>query len=278
MPTGLVSADAQDDFLRTRRHRALSLLARRLRRQPTDADLILPFEEVVAALGHSGERHLGVQPIPLDSIVGTVDRADDFDRRFRPTSTRVRSRWEGIARAMRRGEALPPIAVYRIGSLHFVRDGHHRVSVGRALGRGDIDADVVEVRTRISPGTDLRVHDLPLKGHERLFSERVPLEPGQRERIRLSDAWHYGDLAEMVEAWGFRAMQERGVFMDRATTAQQWFEREYIPVVEMIDEADLRGDRSETEAYLRVSAERYRLLRTHAWDEEVVARLRHARP
>jgi hypothetical protein len=47
--------------------------------------------------------------------------------------------------AVRRGTAMPPIAVYRVGGKHYVRDGHHRVSVTRALGGDAIDADVVEL-------------------------------------------------------------------------------------------------------------------------------------
>src|ERR687895_611372 len=61
----------------------------------------------------------------LDSIVGTVARAADFDRGFRPTSPRLRSRWGGFAAAQRRGESLPPISLYKVGDLYFVRDGHH---------------------------------------------------------------------------------------------------------------------------------------------------------
>jgi hypothetical protein len=54
--------------------------------------------------------------------------------------------------AARRGTALPPIAVYRIGDEHFVRDGHHRVTVARALGAAGIEADVVELRRRPRSG------------------------------------------------------------------------------------------------------------------------------
>ena len=43
---------------------------------------------------------------------------------------------------------MPPIDVYRIGELHFVKDGHHRVSVARALGLEVIDAYVTLVHTR----------------------------------------------------------------------------------------------------------------------------------
>ena len=74
-----------------------------MRGEPSDVNVILPFEEVVAALGRRGERPLGMQPIPLDAIVGSVDRTQ-LDRSFRPTSTRVRQRWERIAAAQRRGD------------------------------------------------------------------------------------------------------------------------------------------------------------------------------
>src|SRR5213592_1385082 len=79
-PTGLHSADAQDDFLRARRRRALARLRARAVRKPGDFDLILPFDEVVAALGRIGERDLGTHVIPVDSVVGTVDRKTGFDR------------------------------------------------------------------------------------------------------------------------------------------------------------------------------------------------------
>jgi len=273
--SGFPSADAQGDFSRARRARLLADIGRRLRREPNDVGLILPFEEVVEALGVVGREDRGLEIVPLDSIAGTVDRAADFDRGFRPTSPRLRSRWERIAAAQRRGESLPPISLYRVGHLHFVRDGHHRVSVAKSLGRVDIDAYVTEIQTRVKLGADLRVGDLPLKGHERLFRERVPLGRDERARIQLSDPWDFGVLAEAVEAWGFRAMQDRGSYMDRREVARTWFSAEYLPVVEMLRAGDLvERDESETDAYLRISRMRYRALRTHEWSDEVIEQLR----
>jgi hypothetical protein len=275
MGTGFPSQDAQHDFARARRARLLSAIARRLRREPDDVGLILPFEEVVEALGRTGQVERGLQVVQLDDIVGTVDRTADFDRRFRPTSQRLRSRWERIAAAQRRGESMPPVSLYKVGDLYFVRDGHHRVSVAKSQRRADIDAYVTEVTTRLRLGRDLRVPDLPLKDHERLFRERVPLSAAQRARIVLSDPWDFGTLAEMVEAWGFRMMQERTDFADRREVAQRWFEDEYLPVSEMLAEGGLveRGE-SEAEAYMRLAGQRYLLLRTHEWSDEIVERLR----
>ena len=273
--TGSPRTDAQFDFSRARRQRALSKLAERLRREPTDIDLILPFEEVVQALGRRGQRSLGLRTVPLDSIVGTVDRGRDFDRNFRPRSSTLRPRWERVAAAWRRGEPMPPIDVFRIGELHFVKDGHHRVSVARTLGHETIEAYVTEVVTEIGAEREVRLSDLPTKSHERLFHERVPLDRGARERVRPSSRSAYAKLAEGVEAWGFRAMQERGEFMDRHQVAEAWFRDEYEPVVEMLREAGLAASGAETDAYMAVVSLRYLLLRTHDWDERVLAALQH---
>jgi hypothetical protein len=273
--TGSPSQDAQHDFSRARRARLLADVARRLRGEPDDVAMILPFEEVVEALGRVGQVDRGLQVVRLDDIVGTVDRAADFDRGFRPTTQRLRSRWERIAAAQRRGEAMPPVSLYKIGDLYFVRDGHHRVSVAKSQGRDDIDAYVTEVTTKLKLSHDLRVSELPLKDHERLFRERVPLTAAQRERIQLSDPWDFGWLAEMVEAWGFRLMQERGDFADRREVAQRWFEQEYVPVSDMLSEGGLtEPEETEAEAYMRLAGQRYLMLRTHEWSDDIVNRLR----
>ncbi len=147
--TGLLWVDVEDDFNRARRRQMIARLAGWLRGQPRDVGRILLLDEVVAAQGRRGERYLGLQTIPLDTVAGTVDSRRDFDRKFRPTSNRVRQRWERLDLAQRRGVFLPPIDVYRVGDLHFVMDGHHRVSVAVATGQKTIEAHVTEVLTRM---------------------------------------------------------------------------------------------------------------------------------
>jgi hypothetical protein len=272
--TGFPRADVEDDFIRARRRQVLARLANWLRREPDDVSLILPFDEVVAALGRRGERYLGLQTIRLDTVVGTVDSTRDFDRRFRPTSGRVRERWERLALAQRRGESIPPIDVYRVGDLHFVKDGHHRVSIALATGAKTIDAYVTEVLTMV-PATGIRGRrDLLVKSYERIFRARVPLPAQALAEITVSDPWSYAELGEAVEAWGFRCMQDEHRFLDRAEIARRWYSEEYTPVVRMLHAADLVGPGTEAEAYLRVASERYRLILTHDWNDEVIERLR----
>ena len=223
--------DAQHDFQRARRRATIARLIGRLRGEPDDVGVVLPYEEVIDALGFVSEHSVGLHVVPLDAIVGSVDRSRDYDRRFRPTSGRSRSRWEQIAAAARRGESFPPVDLLRVGELYFVRDGHHRVSVARALGRSDIDAYVTEVVTRVDAGRAMRLSDLPFKSHERVFFERVPLPEDARSEIELTDPWDFAVLAEAVEAWGFRASQSRGDALaarrprccgSRPSTARPW--------------------------------------------------------
>ncbi|TDV47156.1 ParB N-terminal domain-containing protein [Actinophytocola oryzae] len=268
--TGFPVADAENDFLRARRRQVLSRLAAWLRRAPDDVNIMLPFDEVVAALGRLGERRLGLQVITLDSIVGSVDRSREFDRRFRPTSGQVRERWQRLALAQRRGESIPPIDVYRVGDMHFVVDGHHRVSVAHALGLKTIDAYATEVVTRLSPSGIRYRGDLLVKDYRRIFLDRVPLTDEARKAVNLTDPWDYAELAEAVEAWGFRLMQDEGRYLDRATVGRRWYEEEFVPVVRMLRQAGMIETQTEAQAYMWVACERYRLIRTHRWDDEVI--------
>ena len=134
---------------------------------------------------------------------------------------------------------------------------------------------MTEVQTRVGADRDIRLSDLPLKSHERLFFERVPLPHEARSRIRVSEPERqYGDLAEGVEAWGFRLMRDRGELMNRKEVALGVARGGVRAGGGDAPEADLIGDQTETEAYMRVAAERYRLLRTHEWNEDVIERLK----
>lgn len=143
METGNLMIDAQTAFSREQRHRrrehAIGWLTRR-------KACLAVLEQALDAGAPAARRASGLHAIPLESIVGTAERAKTrtFDRRFRPGSS-SRGRWERLWVAGRRGAALPPISVYRLGDRHFVRDGHHRVSVARSLGMVAIDAEVTEL-------------------------------------------------------------------------------------------------------------------------------------
>jgi hypothetical protein len=142
---GATWSEADDHFWRLVRERRREDRLRRLRRlAPERLDVL---DEDGGWASTAERRPVGVQPIAIESVIGTVEesRAAMFDRSFRPHRSES-ERWRGLWMAEARGAALPPIAVYRVGASHFVRDGHHRVSVARDRGSSTIDAEVVELR------------------------------------------------------------------------------------------------------------------------------------
>ena len=143
-PTGQAWLDAEDAFDRARRQHQRRHLAAALHRQPHRLDL--PSLKAAAPLGLGGSRNASEQEIPIRDIVGATDAADGkFDRDFLPTDERSRLRFQAIAVALRHGEALPPIEVYRLHGHYYVADGHHRVAAARALGERCIAAYVTDI-------------------------------------------------------------------------------------------------------------------------------------
>ncbi len=269
--SGSPRVDAESDFMKVRRHQTLSALAARLRNDTDDVVQSMSFDEVVEALGRRGESYLGNKVIPLDAIVGSVDKVRDFDRRFRPTSGRSRERWERLSRASRTGEIIPPIDVYQVGDSYFVRDGHHRVSVARSLRLKVIEASVTAIDTFLTPIDIGARADLERKFWRRLMLERVPFTGEARAAVAVDDPFDYGVIAETVEAWAARTMHAEGAYIDKATMASRWYAEEFKPVVDMIEDAGVRGeDERPAQAYLRVAGERYRLIREHEWNTEVM--------
>lgn len=87
-------------------------------------------------------RHGGIQLVPIAKIQGSEGRSQDFDADFRPLKLYNRERWVNIALARREDVVLPLVELIQIGDSYFVRDGHHRISVAKAQGQLEIEAEV----------------------------------------------------------------------------------------------------------------------------------------
>ncbi len=90
-----------------------------------------------------GSFYAGIKVVPIHSIIGSEGRADDFDIDFHPLNEAAQERWVSLAVAYLSRLPLPPVQLIQVGEVYFVRDGHHRVSVGRAFGQAAIDAEVI---------------------------------------------------------------------------------------------------------------------------------------
>lgn len=105
---------------------------------------VTSFEEEAARLNLCEARDLGVMPVEVDKITGSVGRYRDFDARFRLVNKATKQRFEAIVRKMQEGYTFPPIEVYKVGDKYFVADGNHRVAAAKQLGVAFLDAHVQE--------------------------------------------------------------------------------------------------------------------------------------
>jgi hypothetical protein len=149
---GYMSVEEQvdADFSRARRRAFLRRISARLWKRPIPNRLHC-FGEVSRKLGVAGGVRRGRRTVRLTDIVGSVSRCSELDSAFLPLRGSARTKWERIDRAFHRGEELPPVRLYKIGSSYFALDGNHRVSVARYQGVEFIDAEVTEFTIPLAP-------------------------------------------------------------------------------------------------------------------------------
>ena len=103
------------------------------------------FENVYTGLKSKSRVDRGQMPVPITQITGSLGRENDFDTDFNPRSKRNRQRWISIWYAYQQGISLPSVALHKVGDRYFVEDGHHRISVAKALGEEFVDAEVIDL-------------------------------------------------------------------------------------------------------------------------------------
>jgi hypothetical protein len=218
---------------------------------------LLSWDEVRDKLQLRGLVARGIVTVPIDQIVGSVGRYEDFDDAFLPKSNALSARWRRIDRAFYDDVSLPPVTLYKVGDAYFVLDGNHRVSVARANGATFIDAEVLEARTRVPvTARDLNADSLVILGEYARFLERTRLDqlrPGQD--VRFSIGGGYDRLIEHLAVHRYYMGIERGRPVGEDEAVADWHDRVYTPVVAAVRETGiLKGfpGRTETDLYLWV--------------------------
>lgn len=253
---------ADRDFSRARRRAFLRRVGAFLRNDPA-SNKLLSFDEVKSALGAVERVYLGMRTVAVADIVGSVGRHRDFDRAFLPSKGELGERWKKIDRLMQRAEELPPVSLFKIGDAYFVNDGNHRVSVARQQGIEMLDAEVIELRSRVPIDAKITTGSLLHKMELRFFLERLPMDHVLPEiRIELSDVSDYRRLGTHIEAHGFRLSQLWKRYVSPEEVLRDWYEYSYRPIAEMIREEKVLTafpGRTELDLYLWVVRNRERL-------------------
>lgn len=259
-------SSALSDFRRARRRAAMQELLARLGGR---SQRLLSFEEVRRSLGVHAQSSRGLQEIPLNAIVGSVGRYEDFNRQFLPRQESQAGRWARVRMAFD-FQGLPPIEVYKLGDVYFVSDGHHRVSVARQLGAKQIEAYVTEIPTRapISPEDD--VDDLILKAEQAKFLEETRLDEIHPDvELAPTCAGCFMELLEHIAVHRYYMSLDFQREISFEEAVEHWLENVYLPAVEAIQQLGLLRDfsnRSEADMYLWLMRHRAELVEQLGWE------------
>jgi hypothetical protein len=228
-----------------------------------DGHGLIPLDDVSGRLGLKGQSYVGVRPIPIERIIGTVDRYEDFDRDFRPRRGHLGQRLASVSGAFPAGD-FPPISVFEIGGSYFVSDGHKRVAVARQTGMASIDAEVIRLETGYEFPPDVDIAQLIHTEQHRLFMEQTGLELVRpAARIEFSRPQGYPELLELVKAHGFDLMQQAGSWLEPHEVAQRWYDDVYLPGVAALHGEELPADheyKTEADLFLCIYGKRRDLL------------------
>jgi hypothetical protein len=260
-------ASAIQDFRRARNRAALQRLVARITGRSTK---LLSYEDVRRSLHASGVVSHSLREIPLDAIIGSVGRYNDFSRNLLPLQDADALRWARVKVAADGLAGLPPVEVYQIGEAYFVHDGHHRVSVARELGASHIQAYVTEIRSKVPLSPDISPEGMILKAEYAKFLRVTRLDEVDPEvDLTVTCPGQYQKLLEYIEVHRHYMGIERLQEVAYSEAVAHWYETVYVPVVTIIRESGILHDfpeRTEADLYLWLSEHRAAIEEALGWD------------
>lgn len=228
---------------------------------------LLPFDEVRKRIPMRGQHYRGLQQIETSKIIGSESRFNDFDRAFLPRQTNTRARWESIDRAYFEDVILPPIDVYQVGDVYFVKDGNHRVSVARERGQAFMDAYVVEIDIPGKMDTTTNIHNLIQMQEYAEFLEATHLDQMYPdENFRFSVPGQYEKILEHINVHRYYMGMQKGRSIDDKEAIIGWYKDVYRPLIKIIRKKNILKEfphRTEMDLYLWIIEHRYYLSREH---------------
>lgn len=230
---------------------------------------LVNFEEITKRLGIRQEVARRTEIVPVNKIVGSLGRYNDFTREFLPRSNVNSERWSRLDAALHSLENVPPVELYKIGEVYFVKDGNHRVSVAKVNKIDTIEAYVTEMASPIPLSEEDFERDrwiIKMEYADFLHQTRLDLlRPGVD--LLLTAPGRYGIILNHIEVHGYLKNQE----LDRqganyrlgySDMVMSWYDTIYLPVIQAIRNYDLLRkfpDRTEADLYLWITQHREEL-------------------
>lgn len=250
----MINSQASDDFNRARNKARFTSIFNII--SPEKKEL-LSYYDVKNMAKPKSQTYRGMQVVSIDKIIGSEGRYKDFSKAFLPRKEHLRQRWESIDRAHLTDIILPPISLFKIGDVYFVRDGNHRVSVAKMQGILSIDAEVVELTTeiKIEPHmTKLDLKNVVIQYEREQMLKNSGLDSMlDMSNICFTSLGRYDEMLRHIQGHKYYINQGKNeeISMEEATSS--WFEKVYSPIVEIIRNENMLSrfpGRTESDIYI----------------------------
>lgn len=278
---GDFDAIAESDFYRARiRARLADLLSVA---KPSLREL-MPFEEARKILKPKNESYRGLQTVPLDRIVGSEGRYRDFTRFFFPKKEHLKKRWTTIDSLRYQDVLLPPVLLYEMGGIYFVRDGNHRVSVARALGQEYIDAEVISLQSEIPLSPEMTVEDIKkaliLYEKNQFYKETNYPNVTGADDLDFSEPGRFETIREHVQVHKYYLNQNRTEEIPFYQALYSWHENVYLPICDAVIAENLLSlfpGRTTSDLYIFLVAHWDSLKRSYGYPVDIHEAAEHFR-
>lgn len=216
---------------------------------------LMSFDEVKDRLRLNDQTYRGLQEIPLERIVGSVGRYKEFTRHFLPRRASMAERWTNVYAQMNSMTGVPPIDVFKVDDVYFVRDGNHRVSIARQIGMEKIEAYVTELHTPIDlePGMSQKQFESATAYGKFLEATQLNRSRPTQQRITLTEPHRYLDLMQHIHLVKHVMESNRGHEVTFEDAAARWYDKIYLPTIELIRKYNLLPNfprRTEADLYV----------------------------
>ena len=228
-------------------------------------DELLSLDEVTAVIKPNSESYRGIQTVPLSLVIGSEGRYRDFNRKFLPKKSHLFEKWTRIDLAHQKDINLPPVKLYELNGVYFVRDGNHRVSVAKSRGVEFIDAEVTSLDSEIRIDPSMSQRDLRrqvIEYEKKIFWGSMNLKikrPGID--ISFTSPGRFEHLLKQVRCYQKHLSEEKGNPVPFEDVLMQWYDQIYLPIVSIIREGNFVSyfqGRTETDLYVWIF---------HHWEE-----------
>ncbi|MFW5684126.1 MAG: transcriptional regulator [Spirochaetota bacterium] len=254
MSNPFVRHEADTDFSKARSRETIQKIVNLL--NPSRQEM-LSLREVRDVLRPKSESYRGLQVVPLDRIVGSEGRYSDFNKQFLPRHEHLRRRWTRVDEALLTQVNLPPIRLYEIGGVYFVRDGNHRVSVARAQGGKSIDAEVVALDSAIKLDPDLTRDKLKRAvidyEKKRFYRETRFDKIFPDYDLEFTATGRYDEVLQHIYGHKYYVNMNYQEEIPFEAAMRSWYANVFIPIIRVIREQKLIGrfpGRTEADLYV----------------------------